>query len=747
MADRNGKRAAPRRAGTRAAVVAAALTFLAGTRFASADLVMADARDVRDACMAAETELVAAKAKAGNLNDSFKTSLLIGQIHTLNAYRSSLFANWPSSLAAIRARVEDSMTTSLNKLAPLSLPSASTLNVAGVLDVEIARIHNVVAILNGQADAATPLPTINPTPTTPTAPTTPTSVIADLVPGTGFTGATQQPTAYGTGLGSDAKAIARWDVVPYQTIAGKLPVGVVAFHMGGIDRVEFSVNGGTWTAVRSMTLNPVTGVWEYNANVDAATLADGGVEVRAVVYPKVGTPRVLAGPHDTSDAAMVSGEHSLFLSSNKNSSLAAATRYVSATGSDSTGTGTSSAPFATITRAAADIQTTGGAAGANGATIYLSSGDYAWPDLSFPNPAPQTTNRWLTISAAPGVSKDNVRFTSIQNPNTSKGLNTALVRVKGVSFRNIDVVSGTWSNNWRVWIDGCTLEGGGPTVSNWQIRPDEWRGGVYVTDSVFKNVRNASWGATLLRNVVIQDIGGDGVRDPQGLVVNVEEKNVVNYDDDHCDVLQFVSPPVASKFENVIVYGLKAVQNIQAQALFAQQYGSTAFFENFAFVNYLSYSIYGGQWQNPAKHVLFWNMEMLSPPEALSVNKGGMMICDVTGGGARSTNVHDLSVKNSVFQRFNALQTGSEPSATDTSWADGCHFVDSTSYMALTAGTHASVGGTATSLFVDAAHGDFTRVAGTSLLANQIQTLLVPGDVNGRARRTPDAPGAWGVTQ
>src|SRR5204862_6399973 len=131
----------------------------------------------------------------------------------------------------------------------------------------------------------------------------------------------------------------------------------------------------------------------------------------------------------------------------------------------------------------------------------------------------------------------------------------------------------------------------------------------------------------------------------------------------------------------------------------------TVNFENFAFVNYLAYSIYGGQWQNPGKHVLFWNMEIVSPPDALAVNKGGMMVCDV---GARVTSVHDLCVKNSVFQRFNALQTGSEPAASDTTWADGNHFIDSTSYMALTAGTHASGGGTATSPFADAAPGDFT---------------------------------------
>src|SRR5690242_2114402 len=103
MADRIGSREAPRRAGTRAAVATACLATVLGARFAAADLVTPDAKDVRDECAAAETELTAAKAKSGTINDSFRTSLLIGQIHALNAYRSSLFANWPSTLTSIRS--------------------------------------------------------------------------------------------------------------------------------------------------------------------------------------------------------------------------------------------------------------------------------------------------------------------------------------------------------------------------------------------------------------------------------------------------------------------------------------------------------------------------------------------------------------------------------------------------------------------------------------------------------------------
>src|SRR5581483_2242317 len=90
-------------------------------------------------------------------------------------------------------------------------------------------------------------------------------------PGSGFSGATAQPDAIGAGLGSTQKAIARWDVVPYQAFAGKLVIGVVAFHIGtdGIDFVRFIVEGGSPIDVPAMTLNPTTNVVEYCCQLDA----------------------------------------------------------------------------------------------------------------------------------------------------------------------------------------------------------------------------------------------------------------------------------------------------------------------------------------------------------------------------------------------------------------------------------------------------------------------------------------------
>src|SRR5579862_715287 len=119
---------------------------------------------------------------------------------------------------------------------------------------------------------------------------------AVLKPGTGFTGPTTQPAQIGSGFGSSEKPMARWDMVPYEAVEDDFNVGVVAFHIDGIDRVEFSVDGGKWLAVRESSLNPQTGVVEYFVTLHPADFAnDGEIELRAIVYPKSGVPRVLAG--------------------------------------------------------------------------------------------------------------------------------------------------------------------------------------------------------------------------------------------------------------------------------------------------------------------------------------------------------------------------------------------------------------------------------------------------------------------
>ncbi len=74
---------------------------------------------------------------------------------------------------------------------------------------------------------------------------------------------------------------------------GVFEAGVIAFHSFGIERVDFSFNGGPWVSVTSPSRNPRTNVDEYWVKIDARQVSDGPVELRAIAYPTKGQPRVL----------------------------------------------------------------------------------------------------------------------------------------------------------------------------------------------------------------------------------------------------------------------------------------------------------------------------------------------------------------------------------------------------------------------------------------------------------------------
>jgi len=151
--------------------------------------------------------------------------------------------------------------------------------VANLISIDRALLDAAIETLyaNLEQNISTP---IDPTPTPPNIGG------PGLEPGDGFEG----PTQVG---GKGFQAIARWDVVPEQAFTDDLEIGVVAYHIDGIDRVEFSVEGGPWQSVTEPSLNPRTQVKEYWVRLSAGDFRDGPVEIRAVAYPKDGKPRVL----------------------------------------------------------------------------------------------------------------------------------------------------------------------------------------------------------------------------------------------------------------------------------------------------------------------------------------------------------------------------------------------------------------------------------------------------------------------
>ncbi len=233
-----------------------------------------------------------------------------------------------------------------------------------------------------------------------------------LIPGTGFLSATSEPEVQGlaSALGSTARAIARWDVVPSQTIQSPLHIGVLAYHIAGIDRVEVSLDNGPWSKVTSKTMNPDSGVEEYTTILDPSLVADGLHEVRAIAYPLVGKPRVL---------------ESLWIATDDGNSLPKEIRYVSTSGSDSNNGLTLATPKLTIASALISLTSR------EGATIYLAAGTYLTYNLSYPSNEMTNTNRWLTVTPNPGLTRDQVTLAPNSNQNIYWG------KLKRVRFLNL----------------------------------------------------------------------------------------------------------------------------------------------------------------------------------------------------------------------------------------------------------------------------------------------------------------------
>ncbi len=522
--------------------------------------------------------------------------------------------------------------------------------------------------------------------------------LLDLAPGTGFTGATSQPPAVGTGPGSDAKVIARWDVVPFQSFTGRLPVGVVAFHIAGIDRVEFSVEGGPWTAVRSMARNPATGVWEYSAWVDAAALADGPVEVRAVVYPTAGVPRVLAGPIDGA-LAFQNGNHSMFLTANGHGTVPQQTVYCSPAGSDSTGDGSAGNPYRSPGHAIGRVSAQSGSA--DGLTVYLMSGDYSWGPP--PYPYATTSSRWIRLTPAPGVLRSEVVF----DASAGGGFRTRLVSADNVTFRGTVQMSSTappYLADSYLWVNDCVLEGPGPDIDSGFFSTTDWSG-TYFTACDVSNNRNGIRSATFIRDCLVHDISSS----PFGaspMVVNSRCADRYDSTQFHGDIFHWFQD--SNSLENFIAYGVHAV-DFDSQGIFAEVMrpgggqGPFVTMDNVALVDvHISKdasSASGSWWNRSTNHLLLWHVSFPDQPFRW-------------GQSVEGTLLENVSIVGSVFHAFSISDL---PANADVRHV---HYTNPTYYLGTFPGTDVTFG--------DPAQGGMNRTSGPVALspgANRITVL------------------------
>jgi len=295
-----------------------------------------------------------------------------------------------------------------------------------------------------------------------------------LIPGEGFVSATPQPAPRGipSQPGYDARAIARWDVVPYQAFDDEFKIGVVAFHRDGIHRVDFSVEGGEVVSVYQPTLNDRTGVVEYWATLDASRMDDGVFEVRAIVYPNTGEPRVLAGDMSWENEYQDSqwtGEHSMFL-------------YANAGG--------------TVEQEIVEVP----------------SGTYEWGSIPG-QPVNAPNDRWTVIKAAPGAD-----VTVLPGRWNGEPMFTKLEGVRLLQPDAAGILGGAAQK--VIWFDGVEYEGPGMYELTNGLRVKH----TFATNSSFRESRFGHV-QNFVRDCVFESIGEDTMKKVY-FVANTKVRNL-----------------------------------------------------------------------------------------------------------------------------------------------------------------------------------------------------------------------------
>lgn len=479
-----------------------------------------------------------------------------------------------------------------------------------------------------------------------------------LAPGTGFVAVTPTPPSIGPATDplSDERAIARWADVPFQTFTNAAEVAVAAFHANGIDRVEFSLNGGPWTAVSTSTDSDALGLHCYRARIDFSTLPAGATaEVRAIVYPRsAGQPLVLQNPSASTGLPNgikgIDGINSYFAFK----APATPTReiFVSPTGNDAN-TGTAEQPVVTIAKAIDLLRLSGGADG--GYVTLLQPGTYR---------APATTsvieNRsWATIRAAEGLAPNSVRIVSVDASGQPNGKNLVRTRVKrlkwqGVSFDMSAMTQLYGDTAQYIWVDRSIFSDPNGAEFNYAnggtllIRPGDLMAANFVTNSVASKVVHGFTNNSFVRGCHVDAILGDAYRNSRCVLGSSLSNFLGQSTIIHSDIFQYFG-----EHRNNIVNNFRAWNVNGAQNFFFDKYPGSSF-TDCAFVDIAIENLQASpnapksQFANEAKNLFF---AQLSAP-----NQYWMMRTDIAAPNTFAAD--SLVFKNCVLSWLSGATVG-----------------------------------------------------------------------------------------
>lgn len=600
-----------------------------------------------------------------------------------------------------------------------------------VLQLTVGNPTSVLALQTGSSLVTAELDGVSSDPLTVTVP-------GDvLIPGSGWTGSTSEPSAVGSSsnMWYTERSIANWDVVPYQRITGAtFEMGVVAFHGGGISHVSIGVDGN-WIDIPTMTYNPRTDVNEYVATLDLTQFAPGYYEFRAIAYPNHGRPRLL---------------ESLNLYVDPDDEFTQTVRYVSSSGSDSN-SGSESSPLRTVQKAIKEIASANGGNAAGG-IVYCQAGNIEFNTSGGWGRA-NTSQHYVIVKRAPGVAEGSVVITDFGN-----GTNTKYLKFEGIDF-DITKLSGNSIDNIPqpddgntdyAWFHDCRWTGGGrgnepggtsgpgPILAN-----NSGYKRYYMTDCTISETANGPKYVHLGRNVLVQTLGEDAFRNPRTIInCHSRDQHKPSGSSFHTDVIQIYS--TASTFENCIIYNYLAEDSGQiggTQGFFCRSVTGMQLIDC-AVVNFVMDQTTNAQRSKikaGGRHLLLWNctfrnqrFEWLPDAEGQTFLKG--------------------SVRNSYFDQF-SLTTGE--AAWDQSVMDNCH-IRSTNPSGYdgngpSSATNLTTGSNESSLFDDVSANDFTPKIGGLLDGSErpsmIASPLVPQDLHGSPWRSNGAIGALEIDE
>ncbi|MBT3374282.1 MAG: hypothetical protein HN742_22825 [Lentisphaerae bacterium] len=434
--------------------------------------------------------------------------------------------------------------------------------------------------------------------------------------------------------------IAHTDVVPYQRIehGASFNVGVVAFSMAGIDRVDFAIAGqgysGGVKSTSAMTLNTrvastspgavYPGVYEYYVPVSADDFTGNGtIAVTPTVYGGDGGVKTLRAV-----TLYVEG------ASNESPTLA----WVDGDGSDGTGTlNDETDPFPSIQTAMDAIDSRNRTL--DYATIYLTEGVYDTNDRV--SGTTDTTTEWVTIASAREAEIEKV---IIDEDGTL--WDTDHIRFSGVTLRNSGPRDPAAAQT-GAWFDGCRIIGPGGYGNHSPIGGSH---NAYFTGCLFYNVGYVMPNTPVLgRGLRLEKIYHDVARNGSPLLVNIQVDGMYGEHPTpyHSDVYQ-----VFDQVEDIIIYNGIFV-DLQYQGLFLNSEGGTS--RNAAFVNLLfeygaktpggSRSWIHDQWD----HLLLWHCTFGS---RLAADGDWFMLWDAAYPDADPFERSNVSYIGNVFHRF-----------------------------------------------------------------------------------------------